>query len=120
MVEKFGETDSNLFLEKLCFEYAAELSREACLSPCSLVVALIYLDRLCQTNPNFVSSIPSSKLFLISVVRTFFFLVFSRLTSATFSHIFISFRWWLLNFSMMKEKKMKLSILNGLIVPKLT
>ena len=73
MVEKFGETDSNLFLEKLCFEYAAELSREACLSPCSLVVALIYLDRLCQTNPNFVSSIPSSKLFLISVVRTFSF-----------------------------------------------
>lgn len=69
MVEKFGESDSNLFLEKLCFEYAAELSREACLSPCSLVVALIYLERLCQNNPNFVSSIPSSKLFLISVVR---------------------------------------------------
>nr|SVE84255.1 EOG090X069C [Daphnia pulex] len=68
IVEKFTETDSNLFLEKLCFEYAAELSREACLSPCSLVVALIYLDRLCQSNPNFVSSIPSSKLFLISVM----------------------------------------------------
>nr|SVE73556.1 EOG090X069C [Daphnia atkinsoni] len=68
MVEKFSETDSNLFLEKLCFEYAAELSREACLSPCSLVVALIYLERLCQSNPNFVSSIPSSKLFLISVM----------------------------------------------------
>nr|CAG4650974.1 EOG090X069C [Simocephalus serrulatus]SVE94237.1 EOG090X069C [Simocephalus serrulatus] len=68
MVEKFGESDSNLFLEKLCFEYAAELSREACLSPCSLVVALIYLERLCQNNPNFVSSIPSSKLFLISVM----------------------------------------------------
>nr|SVE74182.1 EOG090X069C [Daphnia barbata] len=68
MVEKFGETDSNLFLEKLCFEYAAELSREACLSPCSLVVALIYLERLCQSNPNFVSSLPSSKLFLISVM----------------------------------------------------
>lgn len=85
IVEKFTETDSNLFLEKLCFEYAAELSREACLSPCSLVVALIYLDRLCQSNPNFVSSIPSSKLFLISVVRaisgfsqsnTNFFIVF--------------------------------------------
>nr|SVE86123.1 EOG090X069C [Daphnia similis] len=68
MVEKFSETDSNLFLEKLCFEYAAELSREACLSPCSLVVALIYLERLCQSNPNFVSSIPSSKLFLVSVM----------------------------------------------------
>ena len=71
MVEKFSDCDSNLFLEKLCFEYAAELSREACLSPCSLVVALIYLERLCQNNPNFVSSIPSSKLFLISVVRIF-------------------------------------------------
>lgn len=73
MVEKFSETDSNLFLEKLCFEYAAELSREACLSPCSLVVALIYLERLCQSNPNFVSSIPSSKLFLVSVVRNSYF-----------------------------------------------
>lgn len=77
MVEKFGERDSNLFLEKLCFDYAAELSREACLSPCSLVVALIYLERLCQNNPNFVSSIPSSKLFLISVVN--FFLIWYNL-----------------------------------------
>ncbi|XP_057379437.1 uncharacterized protein LOC130701472 [Daphnia carinata] len=68
LVERFSESDSNLFLEKLCFEYAAELSREACLSPCSLVVALIYLERLCQNNPNFVSSIPSSKLFLVSVM----------------------------------------------------
>lgn len=67
MVEKFSEND-NLFLERLCFDYAADLSREAVLSPCSLVVALIYLERLSQKNPNFVSSIPSSKLFLVSVM----------------------------------------------------
>lgn len=67
MVEKFRESD-NLFLERLCFDYAADLSREAVLSPCSLVVALIYLERLSQKNANFISSIPSSKLFLVSVV----------------------------------------------------
>nr|CAG4648656.1 EOG090X069C [Polyphemus pediculus] len=67
IVEKFGEND-DLFLERLCFDYAADLSREACLSPCSLVLALIYLERLCKKNPNFVSSIPSSKLFVISVM----------------------------------------------------
>ena len=67
IVEKFGEND-DLFLERLCFDFAADLSREACLSPCSLVLAMIYLDRLCKKNPNYVSSIPSSKLFLISVV----------------------------------------------------
>ena len=66
VVESFGQKD-NLFLEKLCFDYAADLSREACISPCSLVLALLYLERLCDKNPNFVSSIPSSKLFLISV-----------------------------------------------------
>nr|CAG4642511.1 EOG090X069C [Evadne anonyx] len=67
IVEKFGENDE-LFLERLCFDFAADLSREACLSPCSLVLAMIYLDRLRKKNPNYVSSIPSSKLFLISVM----------------------------------------------------
>lgn len=71
VVESFGQHD-NLFLEKLCFDYAADLSTEACLSPCSLVLALIYLERLSDKNPNFVSSIPSSKLFLISVVIHYF------------------------------------------------
>lgn len=67
VVEKFGQNDT-LFLEKLCFDYAADLSREVSLSPCSLVLALIYLERLGDKNPNFVSSIPSSQLFLISVM----------------------------------------------------
>lgn len=67
IVEKFGEND-DLFLERLCFDFAADLSRDACLSPCSLVLAMIYLDRLCKKNPNYVSSIPSSQLFLISVM----------------------------------------------------
>jgi len=76
-MEKFGESGSNsLFLEKLCFDYAAELSREACVSPCSLVLALIYLERLMKTNPNFISSIPSSRLFLISVVNTYYFTIY--------------------------------------------
>nr|CAG4646259.1 EOG090X069C [Macrothrix elegans] len=68
VVEKFSQCDSNLFLGKICFDYAADLSRDACLSPCSIVLALIYLERLCQNNPNFISSVPSSKLFLISVL----------------------------------------------------
>nr|CAG4641694.1 EOG090X069C [Eurycercus lamellatus] len=67
VVERFGQNDT-LFLEKLCFDYAADVSRETCLSPCSLVLALIYLERLVQKNPNYVSSVPSSKLFLISVM----------------------------------------------------
>nr|CAG4650152.1 EOG090X069C [Sida crystallina] len=69
VMEKFSERDENsLFLEKLRFEYASNLSREACVSPCSLVLALIYLERLMKSNPNYVSSIPSSKLFLVSVM----------------------------------------------------
>jgi hypothetical protein len=68
-MERFKEQDDNtLFLEKLRFEYASEISREACISPCSLVLAVIYLERLTKNNPNYVSSIPSSKLFLVSVV----------------------------------------------------
>nr|CAG4643206.1 EOG090X069C [Ilyocryptus agilis] len=67
VVETFARQDT-LFLEKLRFDHAACLSEDAKVSPCTFVLALIYLERLCKKNPNFVSSLPSSKLFIISVM----------------------------------------------------
>nr|CAG4640859.1 EOG090X069C [Eulimnadia texana] len=68
-VNKFTLYD-HLFpsLENLHMEKASSLSREACISPCSLVLAMVYIDRLGRSNPNFLASVPSSKLFIVSVM----------------------------------------------------
>ena len=44
--------------------------REACISPCAMMLALIYIERLRHRNPEYLQNISSSDLFLISMVRT--------------------------------------------------
>lgn len=40
-------------------------------SPCSLIMALIYLDRLNLTDPMYVLRITPQELFIVSMVRTY-------------------------------------------------
>lgn len=42
--------------------------REACISPCSMMLALVYIERLRHRNPEYLQQISSSDLFLISMV----------------------------------------------------
>ena len=56
-------------LNKLDMERAAEITRNTCASPTSLVLALLYLDRLRNSNPAYLHSVSSTDLFLVSLVN---------------------------------------------------
>lgn len=47
---------------------AAEMTRETCASPTSLVLALMYLERIRCQNPNYLQSVSSTDLFLVSLM----------------------------------------------------
>ncbi|KAI7811202.1 protein CNPPD1 [Triplophysa rosa] len=55
-------------IRKLHKKYAAHVAREACISPCAMMLALIYIKRLRHRNPEYLQQISSSDLFLISMM----------------------------------------------------
>ncbi|XP_063285368.1 protein CNPPD1 [Pelobates fuscus] len=55
-------------IRRLQKKYAAHVSREACISPCSMMLALVYIERLRHKNPEYLQQISSSDLFLISMM----------------------------------------------------
>ncbi|KAM4626799.1 protein CNPPD1 [Discoglossus pictus] len=55
-------------IRRLQKKYAAHVSREACVSPCSMMLALVYIERLRNRNPEYLQQISSSDLFLISMM----------------------------------------------------
>merc|ERR1719384_713182 len=55
-------------LGRLDMRRAAEVTRTACVGPSSLVLALLYLDRLRKRNPDYLTSISSADLFLVSMM----------------------------------------------------
>lgn len=55
-------------LGRLDMRRAADLARDTCAGPTSLVLALIYLDRLRKSNPDYLSSVSSADLFLVSMM----------------------------------------------------
>jgi len=54
--------------ERLDVRRAAQVSRETCASPTSLVMALLYLDRLRGSNPGYLNTVSSADLFLVSLM----------------------------------------------------
>lgn len=57
-----------LKLGRLDVGRAAEITRAACVCPSSLVLALLYLDRLRKRNPEYLTTISSADLFLVSMM----------------------------------------------------
>uniref|UniRef100_A0A4W5MSJ0 Protein CNPPD1 n=1 Tax=Hucho hucho TaxID=62062 RepID=A0A4W5MSJ0_9TELE len=55
-------------IRKLHKKYAAHVAREACISPCAMMLALVYIERLRHRNPEYLQKISSSDLFLISLM----------------------------------------------------
>ena len=55
-------------LEFLDLELASEIGRNACVSPTALIMALVYLERLSQNNPNYLTSVKPSELFVVALV----------------------------------------------------
>ncbi|XP_021934826.1 uncharacterized protein LOC110837232 isoform X2 [Zootermopsis nevadensis] len=66
--ELFSEVKSRHSLERLDLEEAAAMSRSVCVSPCSLVLALLYLERLKTCNPDYLQRVAPSELFLVSMM----------------------------------------------------
>ncbi|XP_060079434.1 protein CNPPD1-like [Ylistrum balloti] len=61
-------------LGKLDTYTAATTSRQACMSPCSIMMSMLYVKRLKTRNPAYLQQISSSDLFLISVMMASKFL----------------------------------------------
>lgn len=66
--EFFTEAKSSHTLDKLDVEEASRISRNACVSPCSLVLALLYIERLKNCNPEYLQQVAPSELFLVSLM----------------------------------------------------
>lgn len=62
--EKFSKTHQGHSLNHLNLLTVDKLEA----TPCSLIVAMIYLDRLMANNSNYVRSITPTELFLVSMV----------------------------------------------------
>lgn len=86
-----GMIDDDLEMSSPLAEYAADLFSETHkgyslnrlhqvtvdkleVSPCSLIMALIYLDRLNTTDPKYVRQMTPTELFLLSIVSDFLLL----------------------------------------------
>lgn len=66
--ELFSEVKIGHSLERLDLEEASAMSRSACVSPCSLVLALLYLERLKTCNPEYLQRVAPSELFVVSMM----------------------------------------------------
>jgi len=66
-----GQSDLDMTksrLDRLDVARAAAVSRETCASPTSLVLALVYLERLRGSNPTYLHTVSSADLFLVSLL----------------------------------------------------
>ncbi|XP_033113517.1 protein CNPPD1-like [Anneissia japonica] len=48
--------------------YVSNVARKSSISPCTLMVALIYLERLRHKNPNYLKNVASADLFLVTMM----------------------------------------------------
>jgi len=55
-------------LGRLSMSRAADMTKQACAGPNSLVVALLYLERLRKRNPEYLTTVSSADLFLVSLL----------------------------------------------------
>ena len=55
-------------LPTIDMNFASNLSKKSCLSPCSIVLAIIYFERLKQSNPEYLRRVSPCDLFVVSIV----------------------------------------------------
>ncbi|XP_060810905.1 protein CNPPD1 [Amyelois transitella] len=55
-------------LRRLHVDAAASIARQACVSPCALVLAILYLERLNACNPDYLMTTAPADLFLVSLM----------------------------------------------------
>ncbi|XP_060529920.1 protein CNPPD1 [Cylas formicarius] len=67
-VEMFSEVQKGKSLDRLHWDTAAQISRNASVSPCSLVLAMLYFDRLKNCKPEYLERTAPADLFLVSLM----------------------------------------------------
>lgn len=60
----------NLQSKAFDLNYATTVSEKACISPCSVVLAVIYMERLKSKNPEYLHTVSPCDLFLVSMVSS--------------------------------------------------
>lgn len=67
--ELYNEVKKDNGLERLRMEDVVEINQNACVSTCSLVLAILYLEKIKIINPEYVEKVTPSELFLVSLVH---------------------------------------------------
>jgi len=62
-------TSGNKGLDVFDMNFASNVSRQACISPTSIMLSMIYLERLKRKNPEYLRKVSPCDLFLVSIVR---------------------------------------------------
>ncbi|ELT97618.1 hypothetical protein CAPTEDRAFT_157319 [Capitella teleta] len=66
-------------------DWASLVSRQAAVSPCALLLALVYIERLRHRNPEYLQEVSSSDLFLVSMMVASKFLYDEGVTEEVFN-----------------------------------
>lgn len=66
--ELYNEVKRDSGLERLQVREVAEFHQNACVSTCSLVLAILYLEKMKSTNPDYIDKVSPSELLLVSLV----------------------------------------------------
>ena len=72
MVDRFSRICKQDGLDKLELYRASSLCYDACVTPCSIILAFLYSDRLRCKNPDYLEKTSSSQVFLIAMVNNCF------------------------------------------------
>lgn len=67
-VEWFSSKVPDCGLKVLDMHFASSLSRKSSISPCSMMLAMVYLEQLCRKNPEYLQTVSSCDLFLVSMM----------------------------------------------------
>jgi len=66
--ELFSDVKEGCDLDRLPLEHVSDISRAARVSTCSLVMAILYLERIKSSNPQYIDRVAPSEIFLVSLM----------------------------------------------------
>ncbi|UYV60388.1 CNPPD1 [Cordylochernes scorpioides] len=68
VVEFFNQAAANEDLKKLDLNYVTSVSKGSYITPCSIVLGMMYVEQLLHNNPDYLHKISPNELFLVSMM----------------------------------------------------
>lgn len=87
--EIYSDLKTGKSIDQLYRYEAMEMTQNVQVNPCYMVLALLYIERLKDCNPQYLDNVAPSQLFLISLVRRYAF-VNPLVTAAELLHLLVS------------------------------